>query len=229
MACAARQPRVAVTPVEALLAFSLAAGLLTLTPGLDTALVLRTAAVEGPRPAMMAGSGISLGTLVWGLLAALGLGAVLAVSELGYEIVKFAGAAYLVWLGIGMLRAALRPRAAGHSSDAPAHPTGRAAPDAGHRWFVRGLTTNLLNPKVGAFYVSFLPQFVPSGVDVVGFSVLLAAIHAAMGIAWFAALTLATRPLARLLRRPAVTRSLDAATGTVLVGFGLALALDRRG
>jgi len=233
------------TPLEALLAFSLAAGLLTLTPGLDTALVLRTAAVDGARAAMAAGVGIAAGCLAWGLLAALGLGAVLAVSEIAYAVLRFAGAAYLIYLGATMLRAALRrpagtavtgEAAGGRETAEPAavaptavpHPTGPAADGGARRWFARGVMTNLLNPKVGVFYVSFLPQFVPAGVDVVGFSVLLAAIHAAMGIAWFAALTLATRPLAAMLRRPAVTRGLDAATGTALIGFGVTLALDRR-
>jgi threonine/homoserine/homoserine lactone efflux protein len=98
----------------------------------------------------------------------------------------------------------------------------------GSRWFIRGILTNLLNPKVGVFYVTFLPQFIPGGVSVISFSMLLAAIHAAEGILWFLVLTLATRPLSRWLRRPAVARTLDRATGTVLVGFGLGLVLDSR-
>ena len=208
-------------PTSALVAFSIAAGLLTVTPGLDTALVLRTAAVDGPRQAMGAGIGVCCGVLAWGLIAALGLGALLAVSELAFHVLQFAGAAYLVWLGLGLLRNAFRPPAS------RAEPAGAARQGRG-RWLVRGLLTNLLNPKVGVFYVSFLPQFIPLGADVVGFSMLLAAIHAAMGVAWFALLVLATRPFARALGRPAVARSLDAVTGTVLVGLGLRLALDRR-
>ncbi len=226
------------TIAGALMAFALAAGLLTLTPGLDTALVLRTAAVEGPRPAMAAGLGITAGVLVWGLVAAAGLGALLAVSQAGFLVLQMAGAAYLVWLGGRMVLAGLRPGANGHANRhanrhmaagrdaAPATPAtapGRAAT----RWFVRGVMTNLLNPKVGLFYVGFLPQFMPAGVNVLAFGVLLAAIHGAMGLIWFAILTLATRPLSRWLMRPAVARTLDAVTGTVLIGFGLRLALAR--
>jgi threonine/homoserine/homoserine lactone efflux protein len=81
---------------------------------------------------------------------------------------------------------------------------------------------------VGVFYVTFLPQFVPSGVNVTAFSMLLAAIHATEGAVWFAALTLATRPLSSWLRRPRVARVLDRTTGVVLAGFGLELVFDSR-
>jgi threonine/homoserine/homoserine lactone efflux protein len=90
------------------------------------------------------------------------------------------------------------------------------------------MLTNLLNPKVGVFYVTFLPQFIPAGVSVISFSMLLAAIHATEGMLWFLVLILATRPLSRWLRRPSVAKTLDRATGTVLVGFGLGLVLDRQ-
>ncbi|MGU1538126.1 LysE family translocator [Pseudomonas aeruginosa] len=203
----------------AILGFTLTALLLTLTPGLDTALVLRTAAVEGGRKAMRAGGGIVTGVLIWGLIAALGLGAVLAVSRLAYTLLQIAGAAYLLWLGWKLISGALKSRPTLPADDPPLV--------RGERWFLRGLLTNLLNPKVGVFYVSLLPQFVPADVPVVAFSVLLAGIHAAMGLLWFAALVLATRPLARWLRRPTVMRSLDALTGLALMGFGLRLALSR--
>lgn len=214
-------------PVSAVIAFSIAAGLLTVTPGLDTALVLRTATVEGAREAMAAGAGVVAGVLAWGLLASLGLGAVLAVSEIGYRVLQYAGAAYLFWLGARMILSALRPRAG-----APEAPEARAAAAPGARrsgWFWRGLMTNLLNPKVGVFYVSFLPQFIPAGMPVVAFSVGLAAIHALMGLVWFAAITAATRPFSRILRRPAFTRTVDGLTGSVLIAFGVRLALERRG
>jgi threonine/homoserine/homoserine lactone efflux protein len=209
-----------VSPGGALLAFTLAAGLLTVTPGLDTALVLRTAAVEGPRRALLAGAGICLGCLVWGLAASVGLGALLAVSRAGYDVLRYAGAAYLIYLGCLMV---VRARA-GFAAAGPDDPASLRKP----RWFLRGLLTNLLNPKVGVFYVTFLPQFVPAGVPVTGFSMLLAGIHAGLGILWFLALVGATRTFSRWLRRPAVARGLDRITGTVLVGFGLRLALERK-
>ncbi|PTT05833.1 LysE family transporter, partial [Caulobacter sp. HMWF025] len=89
------------TATQALLAFGLAAGLLTLTPGLDTALVLRTAATGGPRRAFAAAVGIGAGCMIWGLAAACGAGALLTASTLAYGVLQGAGAAYLLWLGIG--------------------------------------------------------------------------------------------------------------------------------
>src|SRR4051812_14473301 len=84
-------------------AFTAAAALLTVTPGLDTALVLRTAAVEGPRRALLAGLGICLGCLAWGAVVAMGLGILLQASHLAYRVLKWAGAAYLLWLGVQLL------------------------------------------------------------------------------------------------------------------------------
>ena len=86
------------------------------------------------------------------------------------------------------------------------------------------MLTNLLNPKVGVFYVTFLPQFVPLGADVAAYSFFLACLHVLLSLAWFAVLIAATIPLGTLLRRPALTRALDRLTGGVLVAFGVRLA-----
>src|SRR3954469_18617960 len=173
-------------PLPALLAFTAAAALLTITPGLDTALVLRTAAVEGPRRAFLASLGICLGCLAWGAIVALGLGALLAASRLAYTILRYVGAAYLVWLGVQLL---LSPRTAvGEAVQRP--------PASGPAWLRRGFLTNMLNPKVGVFYVSFLPQFIPADANVAALTLVLAAIHATLGLAWFLLLIAATRPLA---------------------------------
>jgi threonine/homoserine/homoserine lactone efflux protein len=204
---------------ESLAAFSVAAALLTLTPGLDTALVLRTATSEGPRPAALAVAGICLGTLGWGAIVALGLGALLVASRLAYEVLKWAGAAYLVWLGLNLL---LKPRT---KFDLGA--TG-ANPRSGAGWLWRGALNNLLNPKAGVFYVSFLPQFIPSGVPAGPFAFLLACIHVVMGGAYLLVLVAATRPIASLLQQAAGVRWLDRITGGVFLAFGVRLALDRR-
>ncbi|MGM0560950.1 MAG: LysE family translocator [Pseudomonadota bacterium] len=212
-------------PLEAILAFTLAAALLTLTPGIDTALVLRTALVENARSAILAGLGVSAGVLAWGVLAAVGLGAVLAVSETAYNLVRIAGALYLLYLGALLICTAFRKgsqRSTSQDQTSPSAVTGR-------RWFVRGALTNLLNPKVGVFYISFLPQFLPADSNVLLFSILLAAIHAGLGVLWFAFITLATRPAAGFLRRAAVARTLDGITGSVLIAFGLRIAFTEQG
>jgi threonine/homoserine/homoserine lactone efflux protein len=208
------------SPLEqSLIAFTLAAALMTVTPGLDTALVLRTATVEGGRRAWAASVGICLGCLAWGAIVAGGLGVLLAASEIAYSLLKYAGAAYLVWLGLKLILSQREDFGA-------ASPAGGR--DAGAwLWFRRGMLTNLLNPKVGVFYVSFLPHFVPPGYDVAATTLLLAVIHSLLGLAWFAALILATRPVAAALRRPRTIRWLDRATGTVFLLFAARLALSR--
>lgn len=204
---------------EALVAFSLAAGLLTLTPGLDTALVIRTAAAEGPRRAAGAAIGIGLGCLIWGAAASFGVGALLTASQAAYTTLKWIGTAYLAWTGLRMI---LKPR--DQFEPGEMRPVD-AGPIAALR---RGLLTNLLNPKVGVFYVSFLPQFMPPGVDPARFGLLLTLIHVVEGLLWFTALIAATVPIAGLLRVPIVVRWLDRVTGCVFVAFGLRLALEQR-
>ncbi len=197
-----------------LVAFILAASVLTITPGVDTAMVLRSATVDGRRAAILAAIGIALGCLIWGAAVSLGLGALLRASEMVYTVVRFAGAAYLIWLGAKLL---LNPRKALQTSGQPVM-GGRA--DA----FWRGFLTNLLNPKIGVFYVTFLPQFVPAGAPVAGYTFLLACVHIVLTSAWFAALIAATVPLGRFLRQPKTVRTLDRLTGGVFVAFGLKLA-----
>ena len=182
------------TTWQALMAFVAAASLLTITPGVDTAMVLRAATTGGTRPAWLAAAGIGMGCLVWGTAVSVGLGALLTASQTAYTLLKWAGAAYLAWLGAGLL---LGPRTA-LDDTAP----GRTSPNSG-QWLRQGLLTNLLNPKIGVFYVTFLPQFIPAGRDVTLFSLGLAAIHVVLGTLWFAILIAATRPIQRQLRRHA--------------------------
>lgn len=202
-----------------LIAFAAAAVLLTIAPGMDNALVLRTAAVEGRREAFAAALGISIGCLGWALITAVGLGALLAASEVAYTILKWAGAAYLVYLGVRLL---LKPREAFEAlveADS-AHRAGGA--------FLRGLFTNLLNPKVGVFYVSFLPQFIPADAPVGIWTAGLGAVHALVGMIWFTGMIAATAPIAGFLRRASVVRWIDRLTGGLFIAFGVRLALEGR-
>lgn len=202
---------------ENLLAFTFAATLLTLTPGLDTALVLRTATVEGKQQALRAALGINAGCLLWGAAVAFGLGALIAVSELAFNLLKYCGAAYLAWLGLNML---LRPRRSFAPADADGNP--------GANWFLKGMLGNVLNPKVGGFYVSFLPQFIPQGQPLVLWTFGLVSIHVVLGLIWSLLLIGATRSLSGVLQREKVIQWMDRTTGMIFVLFAARLALSKR-
>jgi len=192
-------------------AFAIFAAVLAITPGLDTMLVLRTTALGGRRAGLAAVAGIALGCLVWAVASALGVTAVLAASRLAFEVLRWAGVVYLCYLGV---RALLRK-----STVEPA-----AASSGGIR---TGLTTNLLNPKVGVFYLSVMPQFLPAGLPVLAGSLLLGAIHIGLGAVWLTLLVLVSHRAAGLLKRPTVRRRLEQLSGVVFLGFGLRLALER--
>ncbi|MGN9845412.1 LysE family translocator [Nonomuraea sp. H19] len=196
--------------------FAAVVALLTLTPGLDTALILRTSLLAGRRPAWSVTLGIQLGTLIWGVLTAAGLSALLAASQPAYAALRWAGAAYLVWMGLRMVLA---------RHDAQELPEQRQ--EVGFRkGFGRGLMTNLLNPKVGAFYVAMLPQFIPDEAPHAAMGLLLASVHVAEGLVWSAVLIGFASLMSGFLRSPAVRRFLDRLTGVVIVGFGVRLAVS---
>ena len=209
------------TMTSALLSFAVVAALLTITPGLDTALVLRSALVQGRRLAIATSLGIISGAFVWGVAAAVGLAALLRASEVAFSVLKLVGAAYMIYLGGRMLwTRVIRPRPDLAATSAAALPR--------HWWgaFGKGLLTNLLNPKVGAFYVAVLPQFLPSGVNELLMGVLLAGVHGVETALWFALIIFGAHGVRRWLDRPVVQRSIDGVTGTALVGFGVALAVS---
>ncbi|MEU1779157.1 LysE family translocator [Streptomyces abikoensis] len=204
--------------ITALWSFALVVGLLTITPGLDTALILRTAARGEQRRAWGVVLGIQTGTLCWGALTSAGVTALLAASRLAYETLRWAGAAYLLWMGARMLWEG-RGRATASAEPEPAAPGGFAA---GWR---QGLVTNLLNPKMGVFYVAVLPQFIPASAPHFLMGLALTSVHAVLGVLWAAVLVGFARALRDWLRKPAARRAMDRITGTAIVGFGVKLAV----
>jgi threonine/homoserine/homoserine lactone efflux protein len=198
--------------IRSLLAFAAFAAVVTVTPGLDTMLVVRTAAVRGRRAAFVTGSGVCLGVLCWAVASALGITALLTASRIGYDVLRFVGAAYLVVLGIRLIV---------RSSTVDSEETARGP------GFRTGLVNNLLNPKVGVFYLAVLPQFLPRGVPPLLASTAMALVHAAEGMLWFTLIIFLVTRSARLLTRPTVKRRLDQLTGLVFVGFGVRLAAAR--
>jgi len=206
---------------SAVASFALVAGLLTIIPGLDTAMVLRSAISNGPRPAFATALGIGTGALVWGAAAAVGVSALLTTSTIAYTGLRIAGAGYMVWLGSRLLRTVIRrPADLAPAESAP------AAGTLGRAWR-QGLLTNLLNPKIGAFYVAMLPQFIPEHTAPLAMGLLLALVHDLEGMLWFSVLIFGAARMGAVLRRRTAQRVVDGTTGSVLIGFGLKLGLSR--
>jgi threonine/homoserine/homoserine lactone efflux protein len=203
--------------LTSVLAFAGAAALLVVLPGPDSVLVLRAGVLGGRARAARAGAGIVCGLLVWVGAATVGLAALLRASETGYTVLRLVGAAYLVWLGLAAWGVPLP----GRRTRLP-DPPRRGPRGTGFR---AGLVTNVLNPKVGVFFVTFLPGFVPAGAPVAPTSLLLGAVYVALTLAWFGVLVVLLQRAGRWLARDAVQRGLDRVAGVFLVGFGARLAL----
>lgn len=200
--------------------FVLSCILLNLTPGQDTLFIVGRSAAQGSRAGLISAFGIMTGVLVHTLLAAFGLSAVLAASSLAFGIVKFAGAGYLIWLGLGFLRS-------GNLSHTPAAPpANRSVPS----WtlYRQGILTNLLNPKVSLFFLSFLPQFVNPGAERIVLSfVFLGLIFFTTGTLWCVILAYGSAWLTERFRQRTIAGGvLKKATGALFVGLGLKLAFS---
>ncbi|WP_144123722.1 LysE family translocator [Catellatospora sichuanensis] len=225
------------TVTSAVVSFALVAGVLTIIPGVDTALVLRVAVARGRRHAYATAAGICTGALVWGAAAAAGVSALLLASTTAYAVMRAVGGLYLVVIGTLMLRDAWRSRRAGPTAQdtvpAPGRTATTSSPLTGSTWraFGAGCLTNLLNPKVGLFYVAMLPQFLPDDVAALPMGLLLALVHDIEAMIWFALLIggigLARRWWTGDTAGPArIRRIIDALAGTLLLTLGLRLTTD---
>jgi len=214
--------------ISDILGFALVAGLLTLVPGLDTALVLRTAVALGRRSAFASVLGIDCGLLTWGVAASAGVAALLEASQLAYTVLKLAGALYLAGLGATLIWQAWGRRGVkAQGGGVPPRERAASRRGAGGAW-ARGAATNLLNPKVGVFYMAVLPLFIPAHANHLAVGVLLTSIHCAEGLVWLSLLILGVHAIRRWVASRAFERGVDTVTGSVLVGFGVTLALSRR-
>jgi threonine/homoserine/homoserine lactone efflux protein len=204
----------------ACLGFFAAAGLIILLPGPDTLVVLRAMIRDGKPQARRTVLGVLTGLSVWAAGAVLGLSALLRASHDGYMALRIAGGIYLCILGIQAFRSR------GATAELTASEVARRRRGVIGTGYLAGLTTDLLNPKVGVFFVTFLPAFLPSG-EPVGVST---AIFGAMfvietGLYFVLFLAFAERLMAGM-RRPRVRQILDRGTGAVLLGFGVRLAVE---
>jgi len=205
-------------PLDLLLPYLVASVLVTVIPGADTALITRQVLVGGPRLAQKTIFGNLTGLLVHGGALAAGLSALLVASATAYTVVKLAGAAYLVYLGVRALLASRRP-----PTDAPS-----AAIAAPRHAFLQGLISTILNPKPALFFLTFLPQFVNRDAAVLPQTLTLAAIHVIVGLIWLSAYARLVHRARGLLTAPRVKAWLERTTGVVLIAFGLRVAVERR-
>lgn len=215
-------------PIHDLTIFAGAALLLNLTPGPDMLYVAGTSASRGSRAGVAAALGIGAGCLVHVVLAAVGLSALLAASALAFSIVKWLGAAYLVWAGTTML---LKKKRSVAPVEEAAFRT--AAPGPLRRVFLQGALINILNPKVALFFLAFLPQFISAGEpgQAWAFAVLGLLFDAGGTLVNIAVALLAGAARARLSSRPGAGKLgawLQRSVGAVFVGLGLKLALAQR-
>jgi RhtB (resistance to homoserine/threonine) family protein len=196
--------------------------LLIVMPGPDTAMVTKNALMGGRRSGIYCAFGVALGLTLWSIAAALGIAALLQASAVAFLVLKVAGAIYLVWIGIQMLRSrdpAAAATATGHG----------VAPHArGGTALRQGLLSDLSNPKIAIFFTSFLPQFVHGDGPVFAALLMLGLVFALITLAWLAAYGAAVGHASGVLRRPAVRKTLDRITGVVLIAFGVRLAFEKR-
>lgn len=201
----------------ALGAFLAVSAVMIVTPGPDTALTIRNTLMGGRRAGCFSAIGVSAGQALWTLATATGIAALLAASEPAFLAVKVAGSAYLIWLGLQALIAAVsgRPRHA-----ATVERRRLAAPRA----LRQGLLNNLGNPKMAAFFPSLLLQFGHS------FSALLALglVFSAMTLVWLTVYAFAVARAGDFLGRSRIRRAIEAATGAILVALGLRVATESR-
>ena len=203
--------------VPPLLAFCGVALVVLCTPGPDTMLTIRNAVAGGRRGGVLTAAGVAAGQLVWTLAAAAGLTALLQTSQTVSLWLKLLGAGYLVYLGVLTLVSAYR---------SPARIGGDATRTAlgGRAAFRQGFISNLANPKMAAFFLSLLPQFVPAGWNLFAGFVMLGAAFCSLTFVWLSLYAVALNRARSVLTRPRVRRALDAVAGTVLVALGARLA-----
>lgn len=209
---------------SSVLAFLGVSALVIVTPGPDTAVTVRNALLGGRAGGIFTALGVSVGQAVWAFATSLGIVALLVASEPLFLAVKYAGAAYLVWLGLHALRAAWRPGEGG-DAEATARPARRLGGGAAFR---QGLVSDLGNPKMAVFFASLLPQFVPDGQPAFTAFLVLGLVFSLMTFLWLAAYAVAVAKAGDVLRRPRIRRAIEGVTGALLIGLGLRIATEQR-
>ena len=208
--------------------FVIAGLLLNMMPGPDSLLIMTRSATQGWRAGSMAALGIGAGTFVHIGAAAIGLSAILATSAAAFTVVKLMGAAYILYMAIGLLRSKRGPAASGTSEGAEALPVLPALPY--RRIFAQGFLTNVLNPKVALFFLAFVPQFIDVHASHKALAfIILGCIFNVNGMLWCHALALGTARASRLIKlNPKVAQWLSRATGGLFIWLGIKLAFAKQ-
>lgn len=207
-----------------MISFIIAAFILIVIPGPDQALITRYAIAGGRRAGLMTMAGGALGVSIHATAAALGISALLLASATAFTVLKVAGAIYLVWMGIQTLLSARQTLRKGDQGADDESSTGFS----GLKCLRQGFLSNSLNPKVALFFVTFLPQFIPSGADVLPRALLLSGVFALIYLAWFSLYVVIVDRIGNVFRRPQVRARIEQVTGLLLVGFGIRLALQQQ-
>jgi threonine/homoserine/homoserine lactone efflux protein len=194
------------------------------TPGPDTLITIRSALAGGSVCGVATAMGVATGQIMWALISSVGLIAVLLASELVFNMVKLAGAAYLVWLGAYAVAHALRS----NLTDAGDDGTGAGERLQRMQAYRHGLFSNLGNPKVAVFFASVLPQFAQQGADMLAKLLLLGLLFAAMTVTWLTLYCVVIKFASWMFKRAIVKRSIEGVTGSILVLLGLSLVFEQR-
>ena len=209
--------------IASFLAFLGVSAIVIMTPGPDTAVTVRNTLLGGRFAGILTALGISTGQAIWALATSFGVVALLVASEVLFQAVKYAGAAYLVWLGVNALIAAWR----GTGDEPVAGAQVRAARLRPGRAFLQGLISDLGNPKMAVFFASLLPQFATPGEGLFAALMSLGLVFSLMTFVWLVAYAFVIAKAGEVLRRPVIRRWLEAVTGTLLVALGLRIATER--
>jgi threonine/homoserine/homoserine lactone efflux protein len=209
-------------PLDQLLLFVPGSILVTIVPGADMALVMRQVFLGGTALAQRTIFGNLTGLVVHATALAIGLSALLVASAEAYTAVKVAGGVYLVYLGVQSLRSAGSASSSDAAGDVPSRvPSMRTA-------YLQGLISTVLNPKPALLFLTFLPQFVDASRPVAPQIAFLAGVHVLVGLVWMTLYAHLVARAHRTLTRRDVRRWLEAATGVVLIAFGLRVAVEPR-
>jgi threonine/homoserine/homoserine lactone efflux protein len=208
--------------IASFMAFLGVSAVVIMTPGPDTAVTVRNTLLGGRLAGILTALGISTGQAIWALATSFGVVALLVASEVLFQAVKYAGAAYLIYLGLHAVIGAWRGR-----DDSPAVARGGVRLKLG-KAFAQGLMSDLGNPKMAVFFASLLPQFAAPGEGLFAALMSLGLVFSLMTFLWLTAYAFIIAKAGEVLRRPAIRRWIEGITGTLLVALGVRIAAEQR-